>query len=210
MVYTPSEGPFHDHAARKGLKMVHHWSDTDHDESTNWKRYRQVDFMLNWEKVLREWALRWGDKIKGWWVDGCYHKEERFPENEPPNLATLADTLRSGNPDAIIAFNPGVKVLVIPYSEHEDYTAGEVSGSLPLLGKEPAVIPVNRFLNGEQYHILTFLGDFWGTGSPRFGADLAAGYTEHINRHGGVVSWDVPHDGHGIIPEEFFDILKGI
>lgn len=210
MVYTPSEGPFHDHVARKGLKMVHHWSDADHDESTDWSRYRQVEFMLNWEKVLGEWAHRWGEKIKGWWVDGCYHKEERFPENEPPNLATLADVLRSGNPDAILAFNPGVKVPVIPYSEHEDYTAGEVSGSLPLLGKEPAVIPVNRFLDGEQYHILTFLGDSWGTGSPRFNADLAAGYTEHINSHGGVVSWDVPHDDNGLIPNEFVNILRSI
>jgi hypothetical protein len=207
MVYTPVEGPFNDHAARKGLKMHHHWNDSDHNEQTNWTRYRQIEFMLNWEKVLGEWAQRWGNKISGWWVDGCYHKEERFPENKEPNLKTLAKVLRSGNPDAILAFNPGVKVPVIAYSEYEDYTAGEVSGVLPLLGEESTVIPVRRFLNGKQYHILTFAGESWGKGKPRFNANMVAGYTEHINRYGGVLSWDVPHNKNGLIPKEYLEIL---
>ena len=206
MVYTPSEGPFHDHDARKGLKMHHHWSDSDHNGETDWQRYRQVDFMLNWEKVLGEWARRWGTKVSGWWVDGCYHKEERFPENEEPNFKTFTNALRSGNPDAIVALNPGIEVPVISCSEYEDYTTGEVTASLPLLGS--LHVPMQRFLNGKQYHILTYLGESWMKGKPRFNANMVAGYTEHINRHGGVVSWDVPYTENGLIPKEYIEALK--
>jgi Alpha-L-fucosidase len=210
LVYSSSVGPGRDHEARKGLKQYHEWNDADHNESTDWNRYRQVEHMLNWEKVLGEWSQRWGNKISGWWIDGCYHKAERYPETEEPNLKTLANVLRSGNPDSIIAFNPGVRVPVGAYSEHEDYTGGEVSGALPLLGEEPAVLPVRRFLDGEQYHILTFLGDYWGHGEPRFNGYFVAGYTEHINRHGGVITWDVPRAENGLITASAMKVLSRI
>ncbi len=212
MVYTPSEGPFHDHAAREKLKMFRHWSDPDHTAETDWSRYRQVEFMLNWEKILSEWSQRWGDKIRGWWVDGCYHKEERFPEDEPLNLKTLAAALRSGNPDSIIAFNPGIKVPVIAYSKHEDYTAGEISGEFPVAFDAPyCKISEERFLEGKQYHILSFIGRYWGDVTPRFDAGFVSGYTRYINSFGGVMTWDVPYNpANGLIPDKFMDILTKI
>lgn len=213
MVYTPAEGPFHDHEARKGLKMIHHWSDPDHNDDTDWSRYRQIEFMQNWEKVLIEWSNQWGEKVKGWWVDGCFHKDKLHLDSQAPNLASLADALKSGNPNAIVAFNPGVKVPVIAYSKYEDYTAGEISDALPLLTEgnlEWTGTKIDRFLEGEQYHILTFLGEQWSQGAPRFNADLTAGYTQHINSHGGVVSWDVPHNEKGLMPENIMKILAKI
>jgi alpha-L-fucosidase len=209
MVYTPSEGPFHDYPAREKLKMFKHWSDPDHDENTDWSRYRQVEFMLNWERILTHWSKQWGNKVRGWWVDGCYHKNERFPEDEPPNLATLADTLRSGNPNAIIAFNPGVKVPVIAYSEHEDYTAGEISNAFPVADNYAKTQP-ERFLDGKQYHVLSFIGKGWCAGPPRFDGDFAAGYTKYVNSFGGVISWDVPYKENGLIPKEFMTVLRKI
>lgn len=209
MVYTPSEGPFHDDPAREKLKMFKHWGDSDHDANTDWRRYRQVEFMLNWERVLSHWSKQWGNKIRGWWVDGCYFKEERFPEDEPPNLATLAEALRSGNSEAIIAFNPGVKVPVIAYSEHEDYTAGEISNNFPVSDMYAKKQP-ERFLDGEQYHILSFIGKGWCAGPPRFDGNFAAGYTNYVNSFGGVVSWDVPYGENGLITDDFLSVLKQI
>ena len=29
-------------------------------------------FAQRWGSVLKEYAVRYGDKVKGWWVDGCY------------------------------------------------------------------------------------------------------------------------------------------
>lgn len=96
-----------------------------------WRQRRQVPFMENIEAIHREWSTRWGPKVSGWWVDGCYEAEYRFPEGQPPNFQTLAAALRAGNDDAIVAFIPGVLVPVICHSVHEDYTASEIAGVLP-------------------------------------------------------------------------------
>ena len=85
---------------------------------------------------------------------------------EPPNFATLAAAVRAGNPGSIIAFNNGVIYSVISLSEHEDYTAGEAN--------EPERINFggSRFANGRvdgaYPHMLSYLGESWGKGSPRF------------------------------------------
>ena len=71
------------------------------------------EFQRIWEEVCRDWSLRFGTKVRGWWVDGAYAPKERYPEDEPPNYATYAAALRAGNPDALIAFNTGVQVPVI-------------------------------------------------------------------------------------------------
>jgi hypothetical protein len=57
-----------------------------------------------------------------------------------------------------------------------------------------------RFVNGEQYHLLNFLGTEWGKGQPRFPAELVAGYTRFVNAHDGVITWDVPVGKNGHIP----------
>ena len=30
------------------------------------------EFIEKWASVLEEYAVRYGDKVKGWWIDGCY------------------------------------------------------------------------------------------------------------------------------------------
>ena len=63
---------------------------------------------------------------------------------------------------------------------------------------------------GAQYHILTFLGDYWGRGKPRFNQEMLLGYTKYINDRGGVITWDVPPSENGLIPEEFFQLLLAL
>lgn len=203
LVYCPSEFSYKDPEARPGLKLTHHHNDTVPPDRQVWRRHRQVEYMRNVEAIIRDFSNRWGPKVSGWWIDGCYEMEYRFPEDDPPNFQTLAAALRSGNPDAIVAFNTGVKTPVILNSVHEDYSAGEISRALPQCRGSTVE------LNGHhaQYHLLCFLGEFWGIGEPRFPDDLVTGYTRHVVGNGGVMTWEVPIRKNGLIPRTFTDQL---
>ncbi|NCO36192.1 MAG: hypothetical protein AUJ92_04225 [Armatimonadetes bacterium CG2_30_59_28] len=171
---------------------------------------RLSEFHRRWQAVIREWSLRWGNKVRGWWLDGCYAPDQLYRHDDTPNFRSFAEALKSGNPDALITFNPGVRNPVISITDYEDYTAGEISNTLPTNGEAPCVVPVGRWVDGAQYHILSFLGGVWGSGAPRFPGDLATAYTRYVNGWGGVVSWDVPVTGDGDIPEEFRRLLEAI
>ena len=207
LVYTPAGGPWVDFEARKGLGMTLNWNDPGVDlKNSSWAEFRLVELMRNWEAIVRDWSVRWGDKVRGWWVDGCYHADVRYPEAEEPNFKTLAAALRAGNPDAIVAFNPGVLTPVIHYTRHEDYTAGEISAALP----ECPGPWVKNDGHKARYHVLSYLGETWCKGDPRFPNELVAGYTKHVISRGGIVTWDVPIQKNGLIPEPFVDQLKAL
>lgn len=213
LVYVPADGSWADMDARKGLQMTDHWNDgmiTDWEAffGAQWVRFRHVQFMRNWEAICRDWSIRFGRKVRGWWVDGCYGLNHRYPEEEEPNFRTFAAALRAGNPDAILAFNAGVKTPVIHGTIHEDYTAGEIAGALPQC---PGAFVTGPGGHKDRYHILTPLGSDWGAGErPRFPDEMAYGYTRHITNMGGVITRDVPIRKGGLIPEAFVAQLKYI
>jgi hypothetical protein len=165
---------------------------------------RLAEFQLKWEAVIREWSLRWGEKVSGWWIDGCYFADEMYRHADPPNFATFAAALKAGNPASIVAFNPGVLLPIISVTEHEDYTAGEISTALPV---SDAAHPMTRFVNGAQLHILSYLGGTWGAGAPRFPDALVANYTRYVNKVEGVLTWDIPFTPRGHIPAAFLQQL---
>ena len=231
MVYLPSHAPAEDRVAVEGLKCTPSW------DASSWQlrpgRYvagpdmdeRLSAFQRNWEAIIREWSLRWGKKVWGWWIDGCYYADRMYRNPDAPNFRSFAEAMKAGNPESIVAFNPGVKVPVVCHSEFEDYTAGEVADSFPVVmdshwnrPNKPAKywgMPPGRFVNGAQYHLLTFMGCYWCGGTePRFPDELAIGYTRHVNNVGGVISWDVPigKDGkaNGLIPEPFVRQLRAL
>ncbi len=125
----------------------------------------------------------------------------RYPN--PPNFKTFVAAMKAGNPDSMVAFNPGVKNPVISLTEYEDYTAGEIAWDFPMY--HPGLWPKNK-----QYHILSFLGSLWGQGEPRFPTEFVVGYTRHIKSHGGVVSWDVRINYNGLIKDAFLKQLRAI
>jgi hypothetical protein len=164
---------------------------------------RLTEFQRMWEGVIREWSLRWGKGCHGWWIDGCYNAEVMYRAPEPPNFASFAAALKAGNPDSLVAFNPGVKVPVICHSEFEDYTAGEISDAFPaptMYGRPK----LGRYVDGAQYHILTYMGTGWGQGAPRFSDEFVIGYTKLINDHEGLISWDTAGTPDGLIAEANF------
>lgn len=207
LVYLPSGAPAADPVAME--KLGWEWGYEGGWPGWGKKRTgkRLADFQLKWEAVIREWSLRWGKKVRGWWIDGCYFADEMYRHEDAPNFASFAAALKAGNPDSLVAFNPGVLVPVVCHSEHEDYTAGEISEAFPTCRGRW----VERKGHKAQFHILSYLGSTWcGGEAPRFPDEFAIGYTKHVNSKGGVVTWDVPITQAGLIPQPFVDQLAAI
>ena len=173
-------------------------------ERLQWTKGRRcAEFQRKWEAVIREWSLRWGSKVSGWWFDGCYFIDEMYKHREEPNFKSFAAAIRAGNPDSLVAWNPGVKYPPYTVDPEEDYTAGEINE--PQLVDSPG-----RWDRQAQFHILTFLGKFWGQCPLRFNADEALSHTLALTGHGGVVTWDIPPNKDGTIDAQAFEILKSI
>lgn len=207
LVYLPGGAPAGDPVAceRLGWEWGYEgeWPDAWGTPRTG---RRLAEFQSKWEQIVREWSRRWGRRVRGWWIDGCYFADEMYRHQDPPNFASFAAALRSGNPDALVAFNPGVRTPVICHSRHEDYTAGEVARALP----ECPGPWVERDGYCARYHVLSYLGESWCKGSPRFPTELVVGYTRHITQKGGVITWDAPIQRSGLMPDVYVEQLRAI
>lgn len=211
MVYLPSGAPAADPEARRKLGWL--WG-----RKGGWQLPgepvggRLEDFQRNWEAVIRDWSARWGGAVSGWWLDGCYFADTMYRFDDPPNFASFAAALKAGNPDAVVAFNPGVKVPVVSLTKHEDYTAGEVN--LPQLPQAVEACP-GRWLECEgakvQFHILTYLGTTWCAGErPQWPDEKVAALARQLADKGGAITFDVPILKSGRIPEPFVGQLRAI
>jgi hypothetical protein len=207
LVYLPSGAPAADPVAAERLGwewgFEGGWPDAWGTRRTG---KRLAEFQKKWEDVIREWATRWGPKVRGWWIDGCYFADEMYRHSDEPNFRSFAAALKAGNPDALVAFNPGVLIPVVCHTEHEDYSAGEISNALP----ECPGAWLERNGHKARYHILSYLGEMWCKGKPRFPDELVVGYTKHVTSKGGVISWDVPIERNGLIPQAYLDQLGAI
>lgn len=192
IVYLPAGAPSRDRQACQALQ----WKDGGTD--------RNLEFQLKWERIIRDWSVRWGDKVAGWWFDGCYWPNSMYRFEQPPNFASFAAAARAGNSASIIAFNPGVVDRIISVTPYEDYSAGEINEPERLMIRRT----VNGLMDGTQVHMLSYLGQTWGMGQPRFSAEQAAEWSRRIVRYGGAVTWDVPVQSSGLMAQVFIDQLK--
>lgn len=194
MVYLPSGAPAGDATARAALK----WQNGP---------YRNAEFQRSWEAVIREWSQRWGNRISGWWFDGVYWPNHMYRSAEAPNFSSFAAAARAGNPQSVVAFNPGVVNRVLSITPEEDYIAGEVSD--PNLWNTTRR-NTNGRVDGAQIHFLSYLGSTWGQGAVRFQTDQAIAFSRRIAEVGGVVTWDTPAQRNGTFAPEFLAQLKAI
>jgi alpha-L-fucosidase len=212
MVYVNAGGPGNDALAleRLGSYKPHVMDREAFVAAAN----RYVAFQRKWESVVREWSLRWGKGVHGWWVDGCGEPMAGvvYRHDDEPNFKSFADALRAGNPESLVAFNNGVRMPVHSSTPHEDYTSGELAFALQVNTPEffDDSFKVSGEVNGAQYHVLCYLGQFWGRGAPRFPDELVRGYTRHVIECGGAVTWDVPVSDEGSIPEAFLRQLANL
>jgi len=182
MVYFPSDAPRHDKEATATLGWIP-WKKKWEYLAKFSKKPKQAEVQRKWEEIITEYSTRWGKNVHGWWIDGCYTPKAMYMKEKEPNFKSFARALRAGNPDSIIAFNPGVKIPIITMTPEEDYTAGEIAGELPHDHK--------RWVNQAQYHVLTYIGESWGRGKPRFDAQFVKDYVGEVNKQGGAITWDV-------------------
>jgi hypothetical protein len=193
MVYLPAGAPGGDRVAREALQ----WQNGMH---------RNQEFQLKWEQIIADWSLRFSEKVAGWWFDGCYWPNLMYRSSEPPNFKSFAAAARAGNPNSAVAFNPGVVPRLISMTPEEDYTAGEISN--------PERLEIRRsqggVLDGRQVHVLSYLGQAWGMGEPRFTTDQAIAFSHAVWREEGVITWDVPVAMDGRISDSFIVQLKAI
>jgi len=193
IVYLPAGAPAGDRAAREALR----WQNGMHPNR---------EFQVKWQEIISDWSSRFGEKIAGWWFDGCYWPNTMYRSPQPPNFSSFAAAARAGNPNSALAFNPGVVPRLISMTPEEDYTAGEIS--------VPERLEIRRaeggILDGRQIQVLSYLGRTWGMGEPRFTTEQAVAFSHVVWREQGVVTWDIPVGINGLIPNPFIVQLKAI
>jgi len=200
---------------RKGIPLMLYWTGNGPTSDAKavaafggWKTPITREWVSQWAAVVEEYGNRYGDKVAGWWVDGCYftHGNLRYDDEK---LGILARALKAGNPKRIIALNPGIEITA--YSRHEDFTAGEQNRFHDR--------PLGRWLKGEQWHILSFLGAErpdnylaagWCEPGVRYTKQELAEYIFDVNHVGGVVSIDVLLYRDGSLDRSQLETLKSL
>ena len=168
MLYLPCQAPNRDVRAQKAFGLAQGPKDQPID----------AVFAEKWAWVIADWSTRYGDKVAGWWFDGGY----RWVGFNNEIAGIYAEAVKRGNPNAIVTFNPGVSL--VRWTDAEDYTAGELN--------EPfGTVPTDRWVEGSQWHALTYLGARWGARDTRFPAEQWANWVSQVVAKKGVVTLDV-------------------
>ncbi len=191
-LYYTGSGPYYDVEEARSFGF--------HEQT----KYVTMDFVKKWAEVLKEYAVRYGELVKGWWIDGCYDELFGYTQEllEPYYYA-----IKAGNPDAILACNNGVKTELQKWSQLDEFTCGEFEDFL--------YIPKSRFIDGAQAHILAPLGisktgeswRAWAESGCKRSAEHVIDYVKRVNDAGGVVTIDVKIHDDGTFEEEQLELL---
>ena len=183
-LYFTGDGPCRDHREAELF-----------DFPLPWGRPVTKDFVDKWSSVLEEYALRYGDRIKGWWIDGCYRKSLGYTDEL---LEKYYRACKKGNPDALVALNNGVSKGGLENGcDFEDFLCGERN--------DFDLIPQQRFYKNSQAHLLAPLGiseennpfpqtsgaGGWGCFGLKRSKEYLADYVSKVHNAGGVVSIDI-------------------
>jgi hypothetical protein len=88
------------------------------------------------------------------------------------------------------------------YTPHEDYTCGEQNRFFDM--------PVGRWLDGEQWHILSYMGTGWAQPGSQYTKRELAEYVFDVNQRGGVVSIEVTLFRDGSLDRSQTEMLKAV
>ena len=199
ILYYTGDGPIADEQAKKAFGAYH----IDGKPLTE-------EFVQKWADVAREYSLRYGKKVKGWWQDGMWIGYT------PELLKIYADAFHAGNPDAVIASNfygcldEFGNFVTMPRKgcPYDDFTAGE----LVHLGAVPYAPDIA--LTGCRWHALSFLGvpeveyDGWGEPGSKYTPGWMYDYVDKIHKKGGIITLDICAYRDGHIDEEQMRVLR--
>ena len=120
---------------------------------------RMVDqrFVENWTAVLREYALRYGNKVHGWWLDGIFDYFG-YLDHDDDYIKPYHDAIKAGNPDALIAYNNGVIQIDLKepayrkfYSESDTYLQRIRKIEAAALAGDPLALKAFQRIPGNSY-----------------------------------------------------------
>ncbi len=153
-----------------------------------WNNADQSEFEKRYPAFIRAYALKFGKNLDGWWFDGCYMYLPFMTKYDWPVWLAAA---RAGNPDTIVALNPGWinydAKKSKPLTPLQDYMAGEME-KLPL-----QYMPTGRFVDGVQWHALMPLDGVFGPGKPHSYEDkVLFDWVKRVKDVGGAVTLNVP------------------
>ncbi len=199
-LYFTGDGPYRDEYCTKGMGKV---NEVPHKVN--------VEFVKNWTAVLEEYAVRYGDKVKAWWIDGTYDATVGchlgYTQNE---LKYYYDAVKKGNPKALVACNNGVKDHFYKWYEKDDMTSGEFT--------DFTHVPPSQLIDGALAQCLIALGinpehpqwGGWRLPGLAIDRDGLKKYVDAVNKVGGVVTLDIAIDHEGMWDAEQFEMLKGL
>jgi hypothetical protein len=158
------------------------------------------------ESMIREWSLRYGTGVKGWWFDGLYEwnsiRSTRMDMSLKHNISTHTLAAKAGNTNSIVTYNYGFGKIHTntPYC---DYSSGEK--------QTIDEIPSSRWVeDGVQWFLFTYLGEVWGGKGQQFETDVLTGKAKQIVEKGGVLCLEVVVDAHGNILPHHLEQIKAV
>ena len=166
-----------------------------------------MEFVKRWSAVLEEYTVRYGSRVKAWWLDGMYGHSFGYTDElmEPYHAAIL-----KGNPDALTAFNSGVWPELRKWYRNEEITAGEFN--------DFRYVPTGRYYDGAQAFLLIPLGisdgpeeyGRWRRPGCRVPRGELQEYLGRVNAAGGILTIDTM-----IYPDRSWDpqqaeLLRGL
>lgn len=173
-----------------------------------------IGFAEKWASVLEEYAVRYGDKVKGWWIDGCYD----YFGYDDELLEPYYRAVKKGNPDAILACNNAElirpecwgkagKPQMKKWFAKEDFITGELTDFV--------FVPDTAFVDGARAHFLIPLGtDEYNVGWRNHGVkrshEHVKDYVRKVHEAGGVVTIDIYVDRYGHFDEDQMAVFRGI
>lgn len=148
---------------------------------------------------------RYGDKIKGYWIDSCYQLDQQF---DGYDFRPLYEAAKIGNPDRLVSFNFWVMPLTTPWN---DYWAGETA--------RYADIPCARLTDGpaagQLNHQLFLIEEDWGCFTdahpipePFYTAQDIASYAKKAKEAGTMLTINAEIYQEGILAEKSLDMLR--
>jgi hypothetical protein len=157
------------------------------------------------ESMIREWSLRYGSGVKGWWFDGLYQwnniRETRMDMSLDYNISTHTLAAKAGNVNSIVTYNYGFGKIQVntPYC---DYSSGEK--------QTIDEFPSSRWVeDGVQWFLFTYLGEKWGGKGQQFETDVLVEKAEKIVQNEGVLCLEVVTNTEGeILPHHLEQIRQ--
>jgi len=207
-VYFASEGP------AKVKSWTHPLEKLVPGSFEAWDKYCKSQTMTSVEaiadKIIKYYSDRYGHKIAGWWFDHAVFADTKL----------YAAAARSGNPDAVVAFNLREQGQVVKGAAEADVAFGH---PMPLKKQPPSwdgnvsmieAVEKGPYVDSVLGHIFMPMQKEWWGKEPDFTTEKAVDWTCRVVKAKGAYTWAValkePHNNSSELADAQFTQLLEI